>query len=575
VVDLLIKGGLVVDGTGSPGRRADIGIEGGRIVDIGTDGDATAERVIDATDLVVTPGFVDVHTHLDAQAFWDPQLSPSPFHGVTTAIAGNCGFSVAPLSEAAAGYLMPMLARVEGMPLESLRRGVPWDWHTTAQYLDRLDGTLAINTAFMVGHSAIRRVVMGEAANERTATEDELDAMIDLLRQGLAAGGFGFSTTTSPTHTDASSRPVPSRLADRDEMLSLARVCRDFPGTSLELLPAGATDAGPFADDVADLMIDMSRAAQRPLNWNVITPSARTLETWLAKLEVGDRARQRGAKVVGLTMPVDMQARFSFHSGFVLDGFEGWGQLLAKPIPDRLAALRDPEERRRLEAGAEATPSMRHLAAWERLRIVEAFTPETKPFEGRLVGEIAPEMGSSPFETLLTIVLTDELRTTFSRALPPPTEADWEARLSLWRDPRCVIGASDAGAHLDMIAAFRYSTGLLQEAVRERQLLPLEEAIHLLTGAPARLYGLKDRGSLNPGAWADVVILDPDRVGSEEVTTRFDLPGGAGRLYAPATGIEHVLVAGEEIVRSGTATGSVPGRVLRSGVDSVTPTMEL
>jgi N-acyl-D-aspartate/D-glutamate deacylase len=574
MLDTVIKGGTVVDGTGSPGRRADIGIADGRIVEMNGD-DMTAERVFDASDLVVAPGFIDVHTHLDAQAFWDPQLTPSPLHGVTSAIAGNCGFSVAPLSEEAASYLMPMLARVEGMPLESLRTGVPWDWRTTAQYLDRLDGTLAINTAFMVGHSAIRRVVMGEAANERTCSEEELNEMRELLRQGLAAGGFGFSTTTSPTHTDAASRPVPSRLAARDEMVSLARVCRDFPGTSLELLPAGATDAGAFPDEVAELMIAMSSTAERPLNWNVITPSARTLETWLAKLAVSDQAQKHGAKVVGLTMPVDMQARFSFHSGFVLDGFDGWGQLLARPVPERLAALREPEERRRLQAGAEATPSMRHLAAWERLRIVETFAAENKPFEGRLVGEIAPEVGTSPFEALMTIVLADELRTTFSRAIPAPTEADWDARLSLWRDPRCVIGASDAGAHLDMIAAFRYSTGLLQEAVRERELLPLEEAIHMLTGAPARLYGLKDRGALRPGAWADIVVLDPERVGSEEVTTRFDLPGGAGRLYAPATGIEHVFVAGVEIVSTGTPTGSVPGRVLRSGIDSVTPTMEL
>ena len=236
--DLKITGGTIVDGTGKPGFSGDVGIKDGKAVALGK-ADGAAAATIDAAGKVVAPGFVDVHTHFDAQAFWDPGLSPSPLHGVTTALAGNCGFTIAPLSPETGSYLMPMLARVEGMPLESLRQGVPWDWSTTAEYLDRVDGTLAINTGFMVGHSAIRRLVMGEAANEREATSDEVAAMGDLLRQGLAAGAIGFSTTTSPTHNDAQGRPVPSRLASRGEFIELARVVGEFPGTPLELLPKG------------------------------------------------------------------------------------------------------------------------------------------------------------------------------------------------------------------------------------------------------------------------------------------------------------------------------------------------
>jgi N-acyl-D-aspartate/D-glutamate deacylase len=322
-------------------------------------------------------------------------------------------------------------------------------------------------------------------------------------------------------------------------------------------------------------MIQMSEVARRPLNWNVIQPSARTLDTWLAKLELGDRARARGAKVIGLTMPVDMRARFSFHAGFVLDVFEGWAPILGLPIEERLAALRDPEVQRRLEAGAAATPSMKHLSAWERLVFIETFAPENKRFAGRLVGDVAAELGTSPFDALMTVVLADELRTTFARSVPEPTQADWEARLQVWRDPRSLIGASDAGAHLDMIAAFRYSTGFLQEAVRERSLLPIEEAIHRLTGQPARLYGLCDRGVLSEGSHADVLVLDGDTVGSGPIGTRFDLPGGAGRLYAEAIGIDHVLVAGMEIATKGEYTGELPGRVLRAGIDTDTPTLEL
>jgi N-acyl-D-aspartate/D-glutamate deacylase len=573
-LDLVIRNGTVVDGTGAAGRHADVGIRDGRIVGVGNV-DERAHRVLDAGGRVVCPGFIDVHTHLDAQAFWDPLVSPSPLHGVTTAIAGNCGFTIAPLSPTTGDYLMPMLARVEGMPLESLRTGVPWDWSSTAEYLDRLDGTLAINTGFMVGHSAIRRLVMGAAANERAAKADEIALMKQLVRDGLAAGAFGFSTTTSKTHNDAQGQPVPSRWAADEEFVALAAVCRDFAGTSLELLPNGATDLGPFDDDTAELMIRMSEVARRPLNWNVIMPSAGTLDSCLAKLDVGDQAQARGAKVVGLTMPVDMRARFSFHAGFVLDVFEGWAPVLGLPIPERLAALGDPAVRRRLEAGAAATPNMRHLAAWDKLVLVETFAPENRRFEGRLVGEVAAELGCSPFDALMTVVLADELRTTFARSVPEPTQADWNARLRVWRDPRAVIGASDAGAHLDMIAAFRYSTGFLQEAVRERGLLPLEEAIHRLTAAPALLYGLSDRGVLATGAHADLLVLDAGRVGSGPVTTRFDLPGGAGRLYADAIGVDHVIVGGIEIAAGGDYTGERPGRVLRSGVDTVTPTLAL
>jgi N-acyl-D-aspartate/D-glutamate deacylase len=574
MLDLLIRGGDVIDGTGTPRQRADVGVRDGRVVSVGAT-DEPAQRTIDADGRVVAPGFVDVHTHLDAQAFWDPDLSPSPLHGVTTVLSGNCGFTIAPLTEDAGRYLMPMLAKVEGMPLQSLRDGVPWNWRTTAEYLGALDGRLVINAGFMVGHSAIRRVVMGEAANERAATDDELEQMIHLLRDGLEAGGFGFSTTTSDTHNDGDGNPVPSRFADRREFVELARVCGEYEGTSLELLPQGATGLGPFADDVADLMITMSAAARRPLNWNVIQPAASNLDSCLAKLELGDRAAARGGKVIGLTMPVDMKARFSFHSGFVLDVFEGWAEIMNASTEEKLRALSDPERRARMADQAAGTKSMRHLAKWQDHVIVETFTSETAAYAGRRVGDIAEELGKEPFDALADIAIADGLRTTFTRGTPPPGPADWDARLQIWNDPRALIGASDAGAHLDMIAAFRYSTGFLEEAVRQHQLLPLERAIHLLTAAPARLYGLRDRGVLREGVHADIVVFDEETVGSQPVRTRFDLPGGAGRLYADSVGIDHVIVSGTEIVAGGAYTGERCGTLLRSGRDSATPTLEL
>jgi N-acyl-D-aspartate/D-glutamate deacylase len=574
MLDLLIQGGEVIDGTGASRRRADVGVRDGRVVAIGTIDEAAA-RKIDADGRIVAPGFVDVHTHLDAQAFWDPDLSPSPLHGVTTVIAGNCGFTIAPLSPEAGRYLMPMLAKVEGMPLQSLRDGVPWSWRTTAEYLDALDGRLVINAGFMVGHSAIRRVVMGEAANERASTADELEEMVRLLRDGLSVGGFGFSTTTSDTHNDGDGRPVPSRFAEAREFIELARVCGEYEGTSLELLPQGATGLGPFGDDMAELMITMSSSARRPLNWNVIQPTANNLDSCLAKLEVGDRAAARGGKVVGLTMPIDMKARFSFHAGFVLDVFEGWAPIMNATTAEKLRVLRDPEQRARLAEQAARTPNMRHIAKWQDHVIVETFTPETAGYASRRVGDIADELGKTPFDTLVDIAIADDLRTTFTRGTPEPTANDWAARLQIWNDPRAMIGASDAGAHLDMIAAFRYSTGFIEEAVRDRQLLSLEQAVHLLTGAPARLYGLRDRGALREGSCADIVVFDENQIGSEPVRTRFDLPGGAGRLYAEAVGVDCVIVNGTQIADHGAYTGERAGALLRSGRDSATPTLEL
>ena len=569
MLDLLIRDGFVVDGTGAMRRRADVGIRGGRIVEVGAIKEG-ASQVIDAEGRIVCPGFIDVHTHFDAQAFWDPALTPSPLHGVTSIIGGNCGFSIAPLNEDAAGYLMRMLARVEGMPLRSLEIGVPWNWRTTAEYLDQLENRLAVNAGFMVGHSSLRRVVMGEAANERTARLAELEAMKELLRRGLAAGGLGFSSTMSPSHNDAEGSPVPSRHAASGEFLDLAAVCKEFPGTSLEFLP----DVGPdFSDSAVDLMIGLSVTAQRPVNWNVLMPDESNAEETQQKLGIGDRARRLGGKVVALTMPMHIAARLCFLSGFILDMLPGWADAMALPKNEKLALLSDRSERKKLEEMARRPgPSGMEPPDWGSRMIVEAFTPNTKRFEGRLVAEIAKEEGKSSFDALVDIAIEDDLRTTF--VVPyEDSRGDWEARVQAARDSRALIGGSDAGAHLDMLGTFCYSTQVLQEIVRNQGLMTVEEAVHLMTEAPANLYGLRDRGILTEGACGDLVVFDEDRVGRSELVSRFDLPGGAPRLYAESIGVEHVLVNGQPIVQDGKLTGSRPGTVLRSGRDTATPTL--
>ncbi len=569
-LDLLVRGGTVVDGTGSPSRRADVGIRSGRVVLVDDTIRDPATRVLDAHGLVVAPGFVDLHTHYDAQLLWDPSASPSCWHGVTTVMGGNCGFTLAPAGPDHAGYLARMMSRVEGIPLAALEQGVAWDWTSFGEYLDRVEGAgTSVNAGFLAGHSALRRSVMGDASGA-PATGAQVDAMVTLLHDALDAGALGFSSSQAPTHNDGEGSPVPSRGATRDELVALAAAVRDHPGTQLELILAGCLN-GFTADEVA-LMADLSLAADRPLNWNVLGVSATGNHEH--QLAASTEAAARGARVVALTIPVGMQIRLSFLSGFVLDGLPGWRDVLGLPVPERLQALRDPEVRRRLDAGAHSEEAgvLANLARWERFTLVETFAPETAALTGRSVAAVARDQGKEPFDALLDVVVADGLRTGLRPDLPQEDDATWQARAAVWRDPRAVVGASDAGAHLDMFCMAGYSTFLVGPAVRDLGLLGLEEAVRLLTDVPARLYGLADRGRIAAGAHADLVLFDPAAVGPGRERTLDDLPGGASRIVVEAVGVPHVLVAGTAIVRDGAETGATPGTVLRAGRDTTTVT---
>ena len=320
--DLVVRDGKIVDGSGTPGHIADLGVVDGRIADIAPRL-GPARRVIDATGRVVAPGFVDVHTHIDAQLFWDPTLSPLPLHGVTTVFAGNCGFSLAPLPSTQADYVRRMLAGVEGMPLTALEVGVPWGtWESTAEYLDLVEGAISLNAGFLVGHSTLRRAVMGEAGTQRPATPEETAEMADLLRAGLDAGALGFSSSWASAHHDGDGRPVPSRFAEVDELVALSSVLAEFPGTSIEFLPG----IGQFGASEFDVSVRMTEAAGRPLNWNALDATADTLHEALHNLIAGDLARLRGGKIVALATPVAPPLRISFASPFILQSFAGLGR---------------------------------------------------------------------------------------------------------------------------------------------------------------------------------------------------------------------------------------------------------
>lgn len=569
MLDLKITGGTIVDGTGRKGFAGSVGVRDGRIVAVG-EVNEEARRTIDATGHVVAPGFIDAHTHYDPQCFWDPDLTPSCFHGVTTVLAGNCGFSIAPLSKESAGYLLPMLARVEGMPKETLAAALPWDWSSFGEFLDRLDGTLGINAGFMVGHSAVRRLVMGPRAVGEKATKEEIAQMQQEVASALAAGAMGFSTSVAPSHNDGDGQPVPSRHASREEILALGSVVKDFEGTSLELLPDLA-----FRQETVDLLVDFSIAGQRPVNWNLLVVTG-LAEDDMARIDrqlsVGREGARRGAKVVALTLPEGATVRVNLISGFIFDAVPGWGEMFQVPLEKRMELLRDPAYREKLRAGADsATEQMRNFAQWGTLVIAEAKSAEFARFSGRTVAEASAELGRDPLDTMLDIALADELATVFRRDGFETAEA-YELRGKLMQDEFALIGGSDAGAHMDMIDTYAFSTKALEKC-RTHDLMPLEQVVHRITQRIAHHFGLRDRGELREGAHADIVVFDPAKVACGPAYMRYDLPGTTehGRLYSDAIGIEAVVVNGELFVEDNRIVGRRKGTVLRSGRDSYTP----
>jgi N-acyl-D-aspartate/D-glutamate deacylase len=568
-MDTVIRNGLVIDGSGSAKVRADVGIEGDRIVAVGR----ITERgkiELDASGAVVCPGFIDVHTHFDAQVLWDPMLSPSVYHGVTTVLSGNCGFTLAPLSGKTedADYLVRMLSRVEGMPLATLQAAVKPTWRTFGEYLDRLDGRLAINTAFLVGHSALRRTAMGERALTDKATSADIERMVTLLRQSLADGGVGFSTTIAQTHSDNEGRPVPSRVADREEIVTLASVVGDFPGTWLEIVFGVVV----MQEEHYALAADMSVRGRRPLNWNAVQIDSSRPDLVDNKVRASDYVRERGGTLFGLIPAAPMTTLLNFVNCFVIDTLPGWSALVPLSLAERRKALADPTFRAMLKDGAARAAHLpeTRMRNWPAVVLEALGLPQNARWNGRPLGEYAAAIGKDPLDALFDLAVEENLGVSFSRAAESTDEASWQIRAALWRDPRLLIGGSDAGAHLDMLDSFAFSTQLLGEAVRRRGLLTLEDAVHRITGLPAKRFGLTGRGRIGPGAAADIVILDPERVDRGPVSMRQDLPGGEKRLYADAVGVRQVMVGGVVVAEDNRPTGRLGGRVLRSGRDTHT-----
>jgi N-acyl-D-aspartate/D-glutamate deacylase len=571
MLDLVIRNAHIADGSGKPAFVGDIAISGGRIVAVGSIDEPAAE-VIDADGLVACPGFIDPHTHYDAQLFWDPQASPSNIHGVTTVIGGNCSLSLAPMSPDNADYNRRLLAKVEGMPLAALEQGVPWSWKDFGGYLAALDGKLAVNAGFLQGHSALRRHVMGTESNKRAATQEELTLLRDALSKSLQQGALGLSFDVSDLHSDGNNERVPARAAPTDELIELCGVVGEHPGTTLEGIFTGGDNG--FDEQEADMVARLSATANRPLNWNLMVVDAKDPDRRWRQLNASRRAREIGGRVVALTMPTIVPMNMSFLNYCALNLMPGWAAVLNLPVPERMKQLQDPDTQQwmQVRANSDEAGMFRRLADFAGYVIGDTYSAANEGLKGRVVRDIAAERGADPFATLIDIVVADDLRTVLWPSAPDDDDAHWALRQEVWKDPDVMLGGSDAGAHLDRMVGASYPTQLLGDCLRGRHLLSLEQAVKAMTDAPARLFGLTGRGRIEPDFAADIVLFDPETIGATDAQLVADLPSGAVRLTAGSTGISRVLVNGITTVLDGAATGALPGLALRSGRDTETVT---
>lgn len=555
--DRVIRGGQVVDGTGTPPVAADVAISDGRIDEIGSPDAAGAEE-IDASGCRVTPGFVDPHTHLDAQLCWDPSAFPSNRHGVTTVVLGLCGFGVAPCPEDGDEYLLRMLEVVEEIPYASTRNGVPFGWRHWSEYRAHLASqALGVNVAGFVPHSALRYFVMGDRARGEEATADEIAAMVAELERALAAGAVGLATSRGPNHVDGFRKPVPSRFASDEELRALVGACR---GRLWQMNVETKFDHDTRAlKQEVETYARWSREAGAALTWTPLhaEPGEALWSEMLShnrELNVGDAVVRPQITAV----PITVLLRFDERS--VLVGCPGWREALPdffKLAPEeRLARLAAPEVRATIKA---ATPEARNPLSPDYALWRFTITPSRPDLAGRTIAEAAAAEGVHPVDLLCDQVIADRLATLVEM---PVANRSAEGALHFLRDDATLLGLGDAGAHVMSVTNYRYPTYLLAELVRDQRALPLEVAIERLTRAPARLHGLSGRGTIAPGAAADLCVIDPAKLALAPAEVRNDLPGDAPRLVQTGSGYRTVLCNGTVTLRDDTPIDAAPGQML-------------
>jgi len=550
---IVIRGGTVIDGTGSPGVLADVAIEGGKVTGIGSGLSGDVE--LDASGQVVAPGFIDIHTHYDAQVFWDPALTPSCYHGVTTVVAGNCGFSIAPTRPEHRELIARTLENVEDMNVASLEAGIPWDFSTFPEYLDSVGRRgVGLNFAAYIGHTALRLFTMGDAAYERTATPDEVSRMQGVLREAMLAGSAGLATSFAFTHRGVDGKPVPSRFADRAEFEALLAVMHDVHRGVVSIAP-GETCG------IAD-MYELQPRTGIPFTYGALLTSP--TGSHRQQVEANRVGWANGAEVWPQVTPRPLQFNLSIAEPFPWNVNPELAELMALPLDARRKAYGDPDWRERVLAAWGRGPAF-SVPRWETYEIADSAAHRS--LEGRSLVEVAAAAGKTPFDTVLDLALDEaDLGMRVRCVLANDDQAEV---MSLLAEEHCTLGLSDAGAHVGQLCDAPQPTDFLGNWVRERSVVTIEQAVRKLSGVQADILGLPDRGYLRPGAWADVVVFDADTVAPGPVRRVRDFPAGAERLTADEpTGVRHVLVNGTPVQVDGVRVeGDLrPGQVVRPAV---------
>jgi N-acyl-D-amino-acid deacylase len=554
--DLVLKGGRIYDGSGMPSFNGDVAIAGGQIVEIGRI-TGNARRTLNVDGLALAPGFIDPHTHLDAQLLWDPLGTSSCFHGVTSAVIGNCGLSLAPAKPEDREAVIKSFVRVEAISRRVLEEGVQWKWTSTKEYLDVLGKRLGINVAALVGHIAVRHYVMGEDAVEREATAEEIAQMQRLVRQGMEAGAVGFSTNQNPRHMREDKKPVASRLASKEELASLLDVLGEMNAGVVQLSGGGADARGRIG-----YAADLARRTGRPVLWQSISHSWSRPNFWQEMLVNTERVfKEEGLPIYAMTQAKPFQNRYTLLDAQCFDEFATWKAAMFNTVEARKKMFADPDVRKRLRAEAieDQSPSV-FPRRWDVIFVDHVKLAKNKSLEGKSVEDIAKAQGKDGLDCFLDLSLEEDLDTRFVHI---NTQGDPKAVCEILKHPSVVIGQSDAGAHMGYDARFGYCTAFLGRWVRDYGIMTLEEAVSKLTFRVASLFGLSDRGLVRPGFAADLVIFDPATINTLEPEYVQDLPANETRMIQRAAGVHHTVLNGEVVIENGAATGAYPGQVLR------------
>ncbi len=555
--DLLIKNGTIVDGTGRPGFRGDVALERGKIAAVGK-ATGSASRTIDAEGLVVSPGFFDVHTHYDCQILWDPLATSSSWHGITTILMGNCGFTIAPGRTSDSEYLMRLMARVEGIQYDVLQKGLDWSWDSFGQYLGRIGRQVGVNVAAQVGHSALRYYVMGKESYERAATQDEITRMKQVLRDALFAGAMGFSTSQTAHHTGGYGEPVPSRMSSREELTELCGVLSEFDQGIIGMNPHPG--AGSISPEFEDVLIKLAKVARKPILWNQLMDRWDKPEEWKHTLAYMDRAAAECAPHYAVARCQPINVEFNLRRSYSFDVFPTWKDVMAKPHDEKKLLLQDPKVREKLRAEWDTMPQKVSGRRIDMMEVSRTKLLKNQHLQEKRLTDLAKAAGKSILDYVADLSLEEDLDTQF--VFIGSLNGDPAAVQQIISHPYCVTGLSDAGAHLDNDCGVDFTGVLLGHWVREKGTMTIEEGVRRLTSMPAGILGIKDRGVLKEGLAGDLVVFDPKTIKALPRELWSDLPGGGQRIVQRAQGVRAVAVNGQLLFDDNKHTGALPGKVL-------------